>query len=1011
MPLPGPVALGRGVVVAQAADIPSPWRSADVILVGEAALAEPVEVISALRRAWVGRVPVAVVVEVDPLRFRLPPTHVGPAWAVEPELLLAHEELQFLVWANSYDARADPADPVWWWARKACRVGARRSGDGEAGDVVVEGLGPVWVDGGPRRPFGDDDVGGLGVVHRESVERGRLTPSPDRVPGADLAADQLRAVAHRGGAARIIAPAGSGKTRVLTERLRHLVVDLGWERDAVLAVAYNKKAQEELDARCLGVGAQTRTLNSLGLWVLGQARRRPPRVLGEVDVRHLVDRLAPRRRHRANTDPIGPYLEALGRVRLALVDPDQVEAERDDVPGLGDVLTGLRRAMADADAVDFDEQIYGAVEILLADGELRTRLQMSCRHLLVDEFQDLTAAHLLLVRLLAGPSGDVFGVGDDDQVLYSHAGADPGFLIHYAALFPGAGDHPLEVNYRCPPEVVDAAAHLLSYNDRRVPKVIRSGRREATRPGAGVTVGPGSTSGVPAGLDVRRHHPSEGAAAAAAAVAAWVVEGVAPADMAVLARVRAALLAPVMALGAAGVPTASNLGVEILERTGLRAALAYLRLASGADGSLDSSDVNEILRRPSRGLPPWFSDRVRRRRAWSTAELASVAASVPDKDRPKVERLVQDLVDLRGVASSSGATTATILCSVRDDVGLGGAMGLLDGGRGGEGSSHLDDLDALVEVAALHTDPAGFEGWLRAGLGRPSEAGGVTLSTVHRVKGMEWDRVVVYGVTAGLLPHRLSDDVEEERRIFHVALTRARQVAVVLADDERPSPFLAELDGSASRQATAEAVAGEGRAAVSRSAPAPRRGGPAGSAPAGMVASVRGGSRAAAPRTVEGRVGLHLVAAGGVAGVVAGVDDEGIRLGLDSGASLRVRFGEAVTLRGRDLILVAPPDLPPDVAAAEAALRAWRTSRARADKVSAFIVCSDRTLRAVAAARPSSLMALRQIEGIGPTKLEAYGEEILAVVADGMAATATAAAAGSSTPAAGSAGGDDRPGR
>ncbi|HAS10006.1 MAG TPA: hypothetical protein DCS55_05715, partial [Acidimicrobiaceae bacterium] len=153
-----------------------------------------------------------------------------------------------------------------------------------------------------------------------------------------------------------------------------------------------------------------------------------------------------------------------------------------------------------------------------------------------------------------------------------------------------------------------------------------------------------------------------------------------------------------------------------------------------------------------------------------------------------------------------GATTREILQAIRDDIGLGGAMELLDGRPGAEGSSHLDDLDALLQVADLQPDPDLFEAWLRRALDGPraadgdptaQAAAGVTLSTVHRVKGREWPHVVVFGADAGIFPHRLAEDVEEERRVFHVAITRGIEAVTVLADDDRPSPFLAELDGTA----------------------------------------------------------------------------------------------------------------------------------------------------------------------------------------------------------------------
>ena len=117
--------------------------------------------------------------------------------------------------------------------------------------------------------------------------------------------------------------------------------------------------------------------------------------------------------------------------------------------------------------------------------------------LLVDEFQDLTPAHLLLIRLLASPGGAVFGVGDDDQTIYGYNGADPAWLIDFAELFPGAGSHPLEVNYRCPAGIVDVVDRLLRHNDRRVAKTIRAHSTDTS----GWTI---DTAVDPVGDDTRR---------------------------------------------------------------------------------------------------------------------------------------------------------------------------------------------------------------------------------------------------------------------------------------------------------------------------------------------------------------------------------------------------------------------------------------------------------------------------------------------------------------------------
>jgi ATP-dependent DNA helicase UvrD/PcrA len=134
-----------------------------------------------------------------------------------------------------------------------------------------------------------------------------------------------------------------------------------------------------------------------------------------------------------------------------------------------------------------------------------------------------------------------------------------------------------------------------------------------------------------------------------------------------------------------------------------------------------------------------------------------------------------------------------LLDRLRDNMGLAATVATLDNNRRGMNrASQGDDLTALAELARLQPDPARFEGWLRDALRRPWEAGGVTLATVHRVKGQEWPVVVVHHADADQFPHRLAEDVEEERRLFHVAITRASAAVTIVAGDVR-SPFITEL--------------------------------------------------------------------------------------------------------------------------------------------------------------------------------------------------------------------------
>lgn len=803
---PGPGPFGRSVVVGAGVAAPEPWSDAPRVVIDEAVLASPATVVAVVHEAWAARRPHVIELAVDPARFRTPASLAGTPWELGVDVDCALDRLHFLVWAASWDARGD--EPVWWWAVKAARLldGSTVTPAGP-GDLRRADGTCLWVDGGPRRPWPPSAVDGLGVVHREAVELGRVVVDPPPVePAADLAADQRAAVAHLSGPARIVAPAGSGKTRVLTERLRHLLVDRRWDPATVLAVAYNVRARDEMVERTEGIGARVKTLNGLAYGVLSQHLGAAPTVIDEREVRRLLDRLLPRRKRRANTDPVAPYIEALTEVRLGLRLPTAVEEARGDVPGLADVVGPYRAELAARGVVDFDEQIVAAIEALLGDGRLRQRVQARHRHLLVDELQDLTPAHIVLVRLVAGPPLDVFGVGDDDQVIYGHAGADPRFLIDFASWFPGGGEHALEANHRSAAPIVATAATLLVYNRRRVAKVIRP------RPDA-------STD--PAAVRITTHEPSGGADALVEVVQGWLDDGCRPDEVAVLTRVHALLLAPHVALVTAGLPVRSTVGAELLDRTGARAALAYLRIAAAPD-AIAPDDLAEVYRRPSRGLPAWITKWFRR--PMTVAEVAALGVRL---DAPKVaDKLTGLAADLGVVAAAGSGTTRQALEAIRDRIGLGEAMEGLDRSKGSEGSSQLDDLEALVQVADLHPDLDGFEPWLRSSLaGGPPRGPAVTLSTVHRVKGREWPRVVVAGVSAGLLPHRLAVDGEEERRVLHVAITRARDRVVVLGDASRPSPFLGELTGEAPVRAERTPAAGPAAGPAGRSRAERREGG------------------------------------------------------------------------------------------------------------------------------------------------------------------------------------------
>jgi len=358
--------------------------------------------------------------------------------------------------------------------------------------------------------------------------------------------------------------------------------------------------------------------------------------------------------------------------------------------------------------------------------------------------------------------------------------------------------------------------------------------------------------------------------------------------------VNAALLPVQVALREAGVAGGAPLDAAVLDRTGMRTALAYLRIG-GAPDRIARQDVLDTIRRPSRGIAPKVVELLTTKRTISLSAIRAAADRLTGRDAPKVAAYAADLAT---VVAACRISSVEALRAVRTNVGLGETMDVLDSSRRqADRSTHADDLSALEAVAALHEDAASFEPWLREVLDRPQPPSpSVLLSTVHRVKGREWGHVLVYGLSEGTWPHRLSDDEEEERRILHVALTRARERAVLIVDLESPSPFVAELDGRAPKR---------------RPAPAPTR------------------ERAAKSATRAPVTGTGLTGPG------------------------------------------------------EEALRTWRRGVATRSGIPAFVVLNDAELIGIAAAHPASLKELGACRGMGPVRLERWGDEILAVL-DGI---------------------------
>ena len=908
----GPACMGRGVLVLPGQAPPGVWADAERVVVNAAALDNGAG--RALRDAWSSRR--RVVIE---MHGPVP----GPGqtihrrwWDLHPGVTLGSDVWHHLLTANTVDAR-DLHRPGFVPAAKAEMLGATLSRD--AGDVVNEGR-AVWCDGGPFDSFEPDALSGLSLVPAVNVAAGSLRALRHCEPAADLAADQRRAVAHLGGGASVVAPAGSGKTRVLTERVRWLVDGLGVSAAAVCLVAYNVRARAEMAARTTDLhGLEVRTLNSLALAICNGSgpfarpqTHKAVSVINESGVRdvlqYLIAEQGTKKRRKAMTDPLAAWVEALGTTRLGLRPPAEVEADyAPDVTGFADIAPQYAQVLHERGVVDFDHQIIRAIEVLLTDTRARFAARRACGTLLVDEFQDLTPAHLLLLRIVAGPPADVFGVGDDDQTIYGYSGASPRWLIDYDRWFPGSQRHVLHVNYRCPPAVVEAASNVLSHNTNRITKNITP-RPTHPNPGNGAV----STRDV-----------DDTGAAVLERVNALLSNGADAADIAVLARVNSTLLAPQIALREAGIECMTPVGPWFLERTGVAAALSWLALST-SDKQLSAAALSAAARRPPRGISPRTVDWICEQR--NLAALRRLAQRISDsRTSQKVTELADDIEHLAMLARG-GADTRVLLETIRDSVGLGASLDeRLDASRRTvDRSAHGDDLRALLSVAPHCENPAQFGRWLaerlqpppdtNTSLGRAVWGPGVRLATVHKVKGLEWPHVIVLSAIEGLMPHRLASDIEEERRVFHVAITRCSESVLILCDGPA-SPFVAE---TSHRHEPSTAT-------TPKSVPAaadPRwwmHHKPAWAQPAPAGHAANNSQPASTP--------------------------------IDAGTE-------------------------PETAEMFQRLRGWRHQRSQNDKVPAYVLFADATLEDLARKRPTTDEALLKIPGIGPAKLASYGAEL-----------------------------------
>ena len=604
---------------------------------------------------------------------------------------------------------------------------------------------------------------------------------------------QREAVTWPSGPELVLAGAGSGKTRVIAHRIAWLV-EQGEPAESILAVTFTNKAANEMRERVARLsrtasrGARIATFHSLGLWFLreehvaaslprwfavcdaGDQSSLVRRCLRDIqvearrfDVHRLVAILARRKACRTSGSP------GAGGVR------GPVDPEYDEIADV--LLPRYEQALRAQRSLDFEDLLVRPVELLDRDAELRRAYRDRFRHVLVDEFQDTNQVQLRLLQLICTPSESgsrgrsLCAVGDDDQAIYGWRGADVGNILSFERFFPGAHVVRLEQNYRSTRSILDCANGVIARSSARRPKRLWTEAGE----GAKVRVA---------------HLPDEAEEArfVAGQVRQSMAEGRRATDLAVLYRLNAQSQPIEEAFRELGIPYRVKGGPSYFDRAEVRDVLAWLKACAFPEDDLSLSRVSNV---PPRGIGDVamtrLADEATLRRV-SMASLLRRAGVVPDMPRGAPDRLaaLADQLD----RFRAGFRPGRILEPARamfDELEL--RDHLRKGAVGAEaGARRAEAVDSVLRSIEWHerANPSASLSTYLHGLAldsraeEPDEAEGVTLMTLHAAKGLEFPEVFLIGLEEDLLPvagiQGEPRDLEEERRLAYVGITRAREV-------------------------------------------------------------------------------------------------------------------------------------------------------------------------------------------------------------------------------------------
>ncbi|AIA76511.1 DNA helicase UvrD [Halomonas campaniensis] len=613
-----------------------------------------------------------------------------------------------------------------------------------------------------------------------------------------LTAEQQAVVHHSEGHARVAAVAGAGKTTTMAARVLHLLAS-GVSPKRMLVLMFNRSARDDFQRRLISMAPQgqplpdVRTFHSLGhrltqslcRWEALAPRRllsadwQLERLLRQASLNVLHDAV-----ERRDAAIEGDRLEALahfcGLVKAEMLSADVLykrlnyEPDTDYFPRAFDEAERLLHVEG---VMTYADLLYRPLQVLEAEQTLRSRVEGFLDHVIIDEYQDINTAQQRLLAVLAGSSANVMAVGDANQCIYEWRGARPDTMLeNFTATFGCATDYPLSITFRHGHALALTANHAIMANQRRPDQLCLA---DANNPETHISVGQGSRLLLDALVD-------------------WQAQGRALSDVSLLVRSWALSVPFQLALLQAGIPFRLQREDRFVFRLPLVQALAgYLKLSRQPELLHDPEQLLLLLSQPT----PF----VARERLQQLAYQLASTQRWPERHEPVLtslkplqrRTLKKRWALLCELPKLSGWPPAKLLSHVVETIEAEKTLKRA-AARRDKGEEDVRLLDVLIEQADSVKDPDAFIELLE----RPVEnqAGGVLISTVHGAKGLEWPLVAVAGVNEEDFPHYSRDNplnderLEEERRLFYVAITRAQEQLLVLHDGgvHRPSRFIAE---------------------------------------------------------------------------------------------------------------------------------------------------------------------------------------------------------------------------